>query len=298
MHPSFPAKLLLFGEYSVLEGSDACAFPLENYTGRLIMPGSAAIASLNPEESNLSLKRLLSYLGSRENKKQSATLLHFDRLNSDISSGLAFESTIPRNYGVGSSGALVAALYAAYRKEELSQDPLIVRTHLAHIESAFHSRSSGTDPLVSYLNQPVFIRNGEIQSPGLTLQTLRESLDIVLVDSGRPGMTKSGVATFRSGDFLTKNSKRSFETEYIPLINRIVSLLSAGKTDGIMEEILSVTQSQLRFFHQQFTPEMKLAAEQGIRTREFAIKLCGSGGGGFYLKISNLRTATPVSRLG
>ena len=38
----------------------------------------------------------------------------FDKLDSDLQNGMYFDSSIPQGYGVGSSGALVAAFYDRY----------------------------------------------------------------------------------------------------------------------------------------------------------------------------------------
>lgn len=284
MPPSFPAKLLLFGEYSVLAGSDACAFPLDRFSGRLVMADVKERSSGTLLSSNLSLKQLQAYLTEPSNQFTVANYLDLERLTSDIGSGLAFDSDIPQNYGAGSSGALVAALYHTYRKDGADTDIQTIRTHLAFIESAFHATSSGTDPLVSYLNKPVFIRSGQIFSPDLSLEEIGRHLSIELIDSGKPGVTKAGVAGFQSGSLRDPSPGNLFEEEYIPLINSIVEDIFTGRFPGLFNKILKISEMQLRLFPDLFTPEMPLAARKGIDSGEYAIKLCGSGGGGFYLK--------------
>jgi len=282
---SFPAKLLLFGEYSVLVGSDACAFPLEQFSGRLVLPDLKDDSTGSLVASNHSIKRLLTYLTEPDNQKIASPILDLDRLAIDIGAGLAFDSDIPQNYGSGSSGALVAAIYHAYRKEDNSKDIQSLRAHLAFIESAFHSKSSGTDPLVSYLRKPVFILKEEISCPDLSLEDLRQHVSIELIDSGIPGATKSGVGAFQSEFFQTPAKENLFDKEYIPLINTIVGDIYSSKFNSLMDRILSVSEMQLQLFPNLFTPDIRLEAQRGIDSRDYAIKLCGSGGGGFYLKI-------------
>jgi mevalonate kinase len=161
-----------------------------------------------------------------------------------------------------------------------------VRGHLAFIESAFHLKSSGTDPLVSYLNKPVFIRNGEIYCPDLSMEDLAGQLTIGLIDSGIPGVTKSGVGAFQSVDFLDRSGKQVFEKDYIPLINSMVESIYHNRPGNLMDKVLQISELQLLLFPNLFTPQMAVAARQGLDSREFAIKLCGSGGGGYYLKLS------------
>jgi mevalonate kinase len=60
----FPAKLLLFGEYSVLAGSGACAFPYPGFSGSLVLPGINDNRSPALQESNRQLKKLATYLNS------------------------------------------------------------------------------------------------------------------------------------------------------------------------------------------------------------------------------------------
>lgn len=45
---------------------------------------------------------------------------------------------------------------------------------------------------------------------------------------------------------------------------------------------MSLCQKQLNIFADLFTPEVLELAKMGMRTKNWGIKLCGSGGGGFY----------------
>ena len=72
--------------------------------------------------------------------------------------GLYFESSIPQSYGIGSSGALCAAIYARYTTElippsgSITQKDIKELRHIfSGIESFFHGKSSGIDPLSCYM---------------------------------------------------------------------------------------------------------------------------------------------------
>ena len=45
---------------------------------------------------------------------------NIEKLNADIADGMYFDSSIPQGYGVGSSGALVAAIYSEYAIDPIS----------------------------------------------------------------------------------------------------------------------------------------------------------------------------------
>jgi alpha-L-fucosidase len=67
-------------------------------------PSPQAIAS------NASLKRFTDYLETLQNNHPE--LVTFDCwIKNDVETGMYFDSSIPQGYGVGSSGALVAAIY-------------------------------------------------------------------------------------------------------------------------------------------------------------------------------------------
>ncbi len=278
MSKEFPAKVLLFGEYSVLGGSHACAFPWPARSGRLkFLETSARDKDL---ESNAILKAYYGYLAAANHCDRSMEFLDLEPINRDVWDGLFFDSDIPDSYGMGSSGALVAALYDRYRLPGRSADLVCVRDDLAFMESAFHGRSSGTDPLVSYLGKPVFIRGGAISSPDIALEDFSRHLKISLVDSGVPGITKAGMDTF-----LQEPKPARFRDRYIPLVNDLVDSLYQGNTTGLFGKVLKLSELQLELFSTLFTPAMEAEARRGLDSGEFALKLCGSGGGGFYLKL-------------
>ena len=77
-----------------------------------------------------------------------------------------FDSSIPQGYGVGSSGALVAAIYDKYATdkitvlENLTREKLLkLKIIFSKMESFFHGKSSGLDPLNSYLSLPILINS-------------------------------------------------------------------------------------------------------------------------------------------
>ena len=112
--PLFYSKILLFGEYGIIKDSKGLSIPYNFYNGALKLdenPNEDAI------KSNESLKRFVDYL-----KNLDKELVSFDisMLQADVNSGMYFDSSIPQGYGVGSSGALVAAIYDKYASDKIT----------------------------------------------------------------------------------------------------------------------------------------------------------------------------------
>ncbi|HBB90701.1 MAG: hypothetical protein A2X22_01830 [Bacteroidetes bacterium GWF2_49_14] len=277
-----PAKLLLFGEYSVLHGSAALAFPYERFSGELVLPGSMSDPDPAWVDSNRSLQELFDYLTTGERIGQSEQILNLERFRSELGEKLFFLSTIPANYGVGSSGSLVASLYRRFgHKNETSPEDL--RKRFALIESFFHSTSSGTDPLVCYLNRPVCIRAGSVTTPDITLEELRKHIKINLIDSGTPGQTKTGVSGFTINRQTDPNRADLYESEYIPLVNQVINNIIGKEFETLYSDIQRISTLQLQLFKELFTPDILNKAQACLSDSSGVIKLCGSGGGGYYL---------------
>ena len=81
--------------------------------------------------------------------------LNISKLIKDFDSGWTLRGNIPTGYGIGSSGAVCAAILDKYQYE--SADIETSHNQLIQMESYFHGKSSGLDPLVSFYDKPVLI---------------------------------------------------------------------------------------------------------------------------------------------
>lgn len=271
----FPAKILLFGEYGLVAGGSGLAIPYTKFGGsfKMIEGQAGTVMSV----SNQNLKRLFAYLMSRNSDFGFFNLARFER---DIKEGLWFDSNIPRAYGLGSSGALVAALYHRYAEDKTASH-VEIRQHLASIESFFHGSSSGTDPLVSYLQTPLVLHsNDRIETMySWTVDALK--IKVFLVDTGEKSKTLSLVEWFRA-QLLKPDFKEATENELLAVNENIISAIQQGKAINTAElKTLSRYQNDYLYpmipdaFHQHFMA--------GLKSGAFLFKLCGSGGGGFML---------------
>ena len=174
--PLFYSKILLFGEYGIIKDSKGLSIPYNFYNGALKIDSNLSEAQ---QKSNNNLKRFADYLGELQIKFPNLVQFDLEELTKDIEGGMYFDSSIPQGYGVGSSGALVAAIYDKYALnkitvlENLSREKLLkLKKIFGEMESFFHGKSSGLDPLNSYLSLPILINSKDnIEAAGIPSQS-------------------------------------------------------------------------------------------------------------------------------
>ena len=71
-------------------------------------------------KSNQSLKSFALYLNKLMLNEPELVQFDIDALNKHVEAGMYFDSSIPQGYGVGSSGALVAAIYDKYATDKIT----------------------------------------------------------------------------------------------------------------------------------------------------------------------------------
>jgi mevalonate kinase len=277
MSRSFASKVLLFGEYSVIKNSNALAMPYPLFEGKLGFDKNTK-GGRDPE-----LSALASYL----KKSEERGILDYDfdvsSFSFDVGQGLFFDSTIPQGYGVGSSGALVAALYERYGQSDQRELPIEeLKRRLAIMESHFHGSSSGFDPLVSYVNCPILKKVGEGLSSVAFKEDPKGEGALFLLNTGRSRKTEPLVNLF-----LEKCKAEEFsylcESELLPVTNICIDHFLDNDMEKLWDSFFQL--SHFQFEH--FTPMIpKLFVdlwEQGLENRQFSLKLCGAGGGGFLM---------------
>ncbi len=264
---SFSAKIILFGEYSILNGSKALAIPFPLFAGQLMKKSPQTEKT---RESAKTITELFDYL---KNKNYSATI-QFEKLQQHLSQGIYFESNIPGGYGLGSSGALVAALYAAFFNGHEKLNIPEIKTDLAKMESFFHGTSSGIDPLVSFLNAPVLVQEASVET--LQLKT-DNTYQLILIDTGQKATTQGLVQYYKN---LFNNAHQRDDLERIKqTTNRCINGFLQNKL--LFDDLKTLSELQQQLLKPMFVLNKPLLeATQSFRD-EVSLKLCGSGGGGF-----------------
>ena len=259
----YPAKVLLFGEHTILRGGRGLAVP---YPARALRWVQAT-----PDERLLKFSAYLRTIFAGED------LLDADQLEDHLSAGWVLAGDIPTGYGLGSSGAVCAACwdYAATEQgRQLSGEAL--RHALARMEQYFHGSSSGTDPLVAYLNQPVSLRTG---APTKVNLPANWNESFFLVDTGRERQASTLIESFTSRyDHLPDFALRVNEHWTTPADNAITALLTNDRAQ------LTRNVKQVSDFQRAVLPEFIPAAyHDRWQGPHHYLKLCGAGGGGMLL---------------
>ncbi len=284
MTTSFPAKLLLFGEHTVLKGSQALAIPFPAFNGRWsYCTHPEKLTSLQME-----LPDLLEYLQQEKKKQTLIAQLDLDRFKKDLDEGLYFESNIPFGYGLGSSGALCAALYHRYGLDPETGNLLSLKKALAQIESFFHGSSSGIDPLIIFLHQPVLIdKDGAIATTSLNASSLESAADITyfLLDTGIRRETGPLVQLF-----LKKCEHpaylKAIQSQLSRFTNQAIQQLLKGQDHRVFSLVEQISAFQMEYFKEMIPPSVRKVWAGGLEVdASYKLKLCGAGGGGFLLGI-------------
>ena len=282
--PLFYSKILLFGEYGIIEDSKGLSIPFNFFEGGLRI---GDMSELIEKESNLNLKKFRDYL-----LKIEITTVEFDfeKLNLDLNKGMFFDSSIPQGYGVGSSGALVAAFYDRYAinkitvLENLTKSKILVLKNIfSTMESFFHGKSSGLDPLNSYLSLPILIHSkNEVETTGIPSQESKGKGAVFLLDSGKSSDTAPMVDLFFKS-MKNKNYNKMIQEEFIKTTDSCVDDFLNGNFNSLFKNIKVLSKVVLKNFKPMIPENFHNIWAKGIESDEYFLKLCGSGGGGYIL---------------
>lgn len=282
--PLFFAKILLFGEYGIIKDSKGLSIPYNFYRGALKIPDLETKFNI---DSHQKLLAFTAYL-----KTLQINLLEFDwdRLKMDLNRGMYFDSSIPQGYGVGSSGALVAAIYDKYALQRITVLENLTKEKLQHLkmifaqmESFFHGESSGLDPLNSYLSLPILINSKEqIQTTGIPSQNIIGKGAVFLLDSGMIGETAPMVSIFME-NMKQETFSLMMRDQFIKYSDSCVDDFLKGNMSSLFNNIKSLSSLVLKYFEPMIPDAFHKVWKNGIETNEYYLKLCGSGGGGFIL---------------
>lgn len=286
----FYAKILLFGEYSIMCDSMALTVPYTHFKGELSFINDDKYTDVKfAEESNRSLTEFLHYMEGLRDRQELLFEIDLESLRRDIEAGMYFESSIPQGFGVGSSGALVAAVYEKYALTRIKQDENLTRESFntlkkifAQMESFFHGVSSGMDPLNSYIRNPLLIKpDHHIEPVGIPREFSKDG-GIFLINTGSPGKTGPLVSMF-----FDQCKQESFmdliRNEMIPFTNRSIEAIIKGEFKEFFRNLKSLSRFLLSHLKPMIPDAFIDIWKQGIETGTYYLKLCGSGGGGFLL---------------
>ena len=282
----FFSKILLFGEYGVIKNSKALVIPYKKYFGSLKF---SKTADDYQKTSNTNLKVFSDYM---KDNKFIYNKINITKFKDDIDNGLYFESSIPESYGLGSSGAVVAAVYHSYKlqnKEDLEINNL--KSILSQMESFFHGNSSGIDPLSCYIQKPVLVESKiNVKLIDVPDQNLNSNRALFLVDTNSQGNTQTLVKTFfeKLDDI---NFQSFFENDFVSVINDTIINFLECNYEEFEKNFIDLSKKTFANFQEMLPNNFKKLWIDGIENEDYYLKLCGSGGGGYLIGFTrNLKT--------
>ncbi len=270
---SFNSKILLFGEYGIMHDSNALSIPYKKFNGSL---SKSDHLSEDQKISNRNIESLYEYIIQEDYLND---IINSDNLKDEIDSGLYFDSNIPIGSGLGSSGALVSSIISRYSKVDLkSFSNSEIKKIMSLVESKFHGNSSGFDPAVSYFNKPMLYSNQKIK---LIERIAFKDFKVYIIDSQIDSSTKKMIKVFE--DKISKSEFRLFfNSKFINDTNQCINhLINTSKL--FRDSVKELSNDTLHNFQEMIPEKLKNKWKEGIKNDSYYMKLCGSGGGGFFL---------------
>ena len=285
--PLFYSKILLFGEYGIIKDSKGLSIPYNFFKGALKLEGNG---SEEARKSNASLMAFAEYLKKVQQEDPDLVRFDLEALNEDLSQGMYFDSSIPQGYGIGSSGALVAAIYDKYGLEKitvlenLTREKLLkLKSIFGRMESFYHGKSSGLDPLNSYLSLPILINSQDnIESTSIPSQNFNGKGAVFLLDSGSIGETAPMVQLFME-QMKQEGFRTMLKNQFIKHTDACVEDFINGNIKSLFGNLKQLSNVVLDNFKPMIPVGFHKLWKQGIDSNDYYLKLCGSGGGGYIL---------------
>ena len=285
--PLFYSKILLFGEYGIIQDSKGLSIPYNFYKGAL---KSDENPTNEAKKSNQSLVKFVTYLKQLQSEQPDLVTFNIELLQNDVNNGMYFDSSIPQGYGVGSSGALVAAIYDKYAAnkitvlENLTREKLLqLKSIFSNMESFFHGKSSGLDPLNSYLSLPILINSKDnIEAAGIPSQSATGKGAVFLLDSGIVGETAPMVNIFME-NLKDQGFRNMLKSQFIKYTDSCVENFLQDDMKSLFKNTKELSKVVLSNFKPMIPEQFHQIWQNGIETNDYYLKLCGSGGGGYIL---------------
>lgn len=297
------AKVILFGEHSVVYGYSAIALPLKNLRMRATVTGRDLAGEENAgcETSETSIplnsdsRITLSCLDF--NGKLSEVPPRFSSVRTAIHAALEFaghvgdslhvvtESNFPPERGLGSSAASAGAVIRAildYYKIRASENEIFALTQSA--ERVAHGRPSGLDATATSASWPVRFSSGEFSRMGINMRAW-----LILADSGCKGMTRVTVDALRARMDEQPDAVKNKLDELGAIANQAADDLALGRAADMGARMTRAHRilADLGVSTPQLDKLVRAALDHGA----LGAKLTGGGGGGCVIALADTEAA-------
>ena len=151
------------------------------------------------------------------------------------------------------------------------------------MESFFHGRSSGLDPLNSYLSLPILINSANnIETIGIPSQKLNGKGAVFLLNSGSQSETRPMVSLFMK-NMKNESFNLMIRNEFIKYSDFCIENFLKGDIKSLFDNLKMLSSIVLNNFKPMIPNSFRNLWKQGIDSNLYYLKLCGSGGGGYLL---------------
>ncbi|MEM1007862.1 MAG: mevalonate kinase [Myxococcota bacterium] len=277
-------KFILSGEHFILYGIPALALPLSTAKLRLLPQSFTALPSQNDTLASTS-KQAVEHIWGEACRRLKVEVSRFP---------YEVESSLPMGCGLGSSAALCVAILRALNAVHalyMSEEQLCV--HATALESFFHGRSSGLDPRVIVMEQPLcFAMNA---SPRVWKW---ERNDVVILLAVSRDQRQTSVAVEKVRQFSVSSPVR-FSAMKAEMEKRIAQIQRVCTVPALPAETLGQAMSH----------NHELLAEMGVssshlqhlvraakKAGSLGAKLTGAGMGGAMIAVADRDCAHQVQK--
>ncbi|MDR2781150.1 MAG: hypothetical protein LBB21_01660 [Holosporaceae bacterium] len=260
------AKWILCGEYSVVRGGKAIAFPLRNFSNCISFERKGDFFITNSEKSSEDTIFALLRIGCE--------LLGIPL--EKISGHIEIKSDIPIQSGLGSSAAICANIAKIFQHNGYCDD---VFTLARCMENYFHRKSSGLDIAVALENRPIIFKENSV------IEFLEPSFwpNMLLTYSGKKSMTFDCIGIVK--DLFLRNEKIAIE------LNCQMNLASDMCEDAFKKSNFRELRDGIMLANDTFykwglyNESMSNHVEQLLSVGAVAAKPIGSGLGGYIISL-------------
>lgn len=175
---------------------------------------------------------------------------------------------------------MVAAFYERYFELRKNKDQ--IKIELGALEDFFHGKSSGYDPLVSFLNNPILINENKTFEELRNIEFRGSDVQVFLIDTGFARQTKGFVNSFMK-DLDNRNYRQQFEEKYIEPSNRAIKTLLQNDNDSFFKSVKEISTYQFDNWKSLIPKNIISLYKDSLQSDDFTLKLCGAGGGGYFL---------------
>lgn len=268
-----PAKWILAGEHSVLRGSEALVFPLNSKTFKLSYIEKNSDLEINIDGNNRQEIELIIWSVFER------ALRNLNLKRESLKGQINISSNIALGGGMGASATLCVAITElfAYLGFVPDSNKFIFAREL---ENLFHGESSGVDVAVTLMKKPLVFK----RESGFSDLIVNHKPNLYLSYSGERGVTKDCIQKVKKLFETNEPLAQSIDQQMIETVNTFKDLLRSESSP--VNWIKNMKKANTCFEQWGLlTENTRLHQKQLLDHGALAVKLTGSGGGGYVLSL-------------